>query len=144
MIKNIKTKKLLEVLKKSRFRISVPLVGIDIPIDFADSSTVDERIARLGQVKQDLEAAINAVSSLQAEAAERKAEANQLQEAVSRLQQDKSTAESLLRVPEESVVRLLWRASSKGRIRGLLEGAFIGFLTGVLSSFFVWYLTKAH
>lgn len=134
-------RKLAEILKKVRFRISP--VGIEVVLDeLGDSSTVDERIARLGQVKRDLEAAINAVSSLQAEATDRKTEADQLQAVISRLQEDKNTAESLLRVPEESLVRLVGRAGSKGRIRGLIEGGVIGFVSGVLSSLFVWYVTK--
>jgi ABC-type transporter Mla subunit MlaD len=145
MMKNGKLKKLAELLKKSHFRISLPGLGFEIPFaELTDTSTVDERVARLDQVKRDLEAAIKAVSSLQAEAADRKAEANQLQETVSRLHQDKNTAESLLSVPEESFVRLLGRASSKARFRGLLEGALIGFVTGVLSSLVVWYFTKGH
>ncbi len=83
-----------------------------------------------------------AVSALQDEAGERKAEVDQLQELVAKLQEDKNAAESLLQVPEESLVRLMSRATSKGRARGLAEGAIIGFLTGALSSLLVWYLTN--
>ena len=52
------------------------------------------------------------------------------------------TAETLLQVPEESFSRMLARANSKARIRGIVEGLFIGLSTGAASSLAVWYVTK--
>jgi FtsZ-binding cell division protein ZapB len=107
-----------------------------------DPKTVDERIARLDQIKSDLNGAIDAVTELQREAQDNKKEAESLRQSVKQLEQDKVTAETLLSVPEESFARMLARANSRARIRGLLEGAVIGFVTGALSSWLVWYLTK--
>ena len=107
-----------------------------------DPRTVDERIARLDQIRADLSGAIDAVTELQREAQDNKKEANQLREAVDRLEQDKVTAETLLKVPEDSFARILGRANSRARLRGVIEGTVIGFTTGALSSWLVWYLTK--
>jgi len=70
------------------------------------------------------------------------AETEQLKDSVERLKEEHSTAKELLKLPEESLARLLNRASSKGRWRGVIEGAVIGFITGVASSGLVWYLTS--
>ena len=136
--------KLIDTLKRrTRLRISLPFISYEVALDdLATSETVDARIARLSEIKRDLEAAISAVQGLQDEAKERKAEADQLQALVAKLQEDKNAAESLLKVPEESFLRLVGRATSKGRFRGLIEGVIIGFVTGALSSFLVWLLTR--
>ncbi|MBI4317546.1 MAG: hypothetical protein HY675_03570 [Chloroflexi bacterium] len=127
----------------TRLRISLPFISYEVALDdLATSDTVDARIARLGEIKRDLEAAIAAVHGLQEEARDRKTEADQLQALIAKLQEDKSAAESLLKLPEESFIRLVGRATSKGRVRGLIEGAIIGFATGALSSFLVWYFTR--
>ncbi|MHB8894144.1 MAG: hypothetical protein ACYC99_03070 [Candidatus Geothermincolia bacterium] len=130
-------------LKKIRLRISLPFVNYEVVLDdLLDSKDVDCRITRLAQIKTDLEESISAVSQLQQEALQSKAEADVLRETVSQLQQDKHTAEELLKVPEESFARVLTKASARGRARGIAEGVVIGFVSGVLSSLFVWYLTK--
>lgn len=129
--------------KPSGLTINLPFFSYEISFDdLSTSETVDARVARLGDIKRDLEAAISAVQDLQYEAKERKAEADQLQEMVDKLQEDRNAAESLLKVPEESFMRLVVRATSKGRIKGLMEGAVIGFITGVLSSLLVWLITR--
>jgi hypothetical protein len=139
----MKKGKLAKVLRMARISVRLHFISYEINFDdLTNSSTVDERIARLSQVKHDLEAAITAVSSLQAEATDRKGEADQLKAVISKLREDKNTAESLLSVPEESFVRLVKRAVSKGRMRGLIEGGAIGFVTGMLSSLLAWYITK--
>src|SRR3990170_1913120 len=101
--------KLVEKLKRgTRLRISLPFISYEVALDdLATSDTVDARIARLGEIKRDLEAAIAAVQGLQEEARERKTEADQLQALIAKLQEDKSAAESLLKVPEESFIRLV-------------------------------------
>lgn len=103
---------------------------------------VDERIAKLAQIQSDLEAATDAVKRLRQNADESKQEAVELQATIERLQTDKRAAEELVKLPEEAVARLLYRASAKGRGRGLLEGILIGLSTGLLSSLLAWYLTK--
>lgn len=124
-------------------KITVPLMPfVGLNFEWENSKTIDERIARLGEIKGDLEGAIKAVDELQKEALERKTEVEILQESVKNLEKDKDTAESLLKIPEDSFSRILSRATSKSRIRGIIEGAIIGFVTGTLSSFLVWYLTK--
>ena len=82
------------------------------------------------------------VEQLQDEAFKSKNKADKLRETISDLEQDKSTAEEMLKLPEESFSRVLSKASSKGRARGIIEGIIIGFITGILSSLLVWYLTK--
>ncbi len=113
-----------------------------LTIELEDKKTIDERISRLGEIKEDLEGAIKAVDDLQSEALKRKSELSNLQESVQKLEEDKDTVESLLKIPEESFSRILNKATSKGRIRGIIEGSIIGFVTGTLSSFIVWYFTK--
>jgi hypothetical protein len=135
--------KFRDQLKKTRFRVSLPFISYEVSLDdLLNTTSVDERIASLNRVHEDLLGAVAAVEGLQSEALERKHEVEQLEETVRQLNQDRSTAESLLNVPEESFTRLLARATSKGRTRGIIEGSVIGFATGTLSSFFVWYLTK--
>jgi len=135
---------LVSILKKSsRLSFSIPFFRYEMDLGQAlDPRTVDERIARLDQIRADLSGAIDAVTELQKEAQDNKHEATQLRAAVDRLEQDKVTAETLLKVPEDSFARMLGRANSKARLRGLLEGSLIGFTTGALSSLLVWYLTK--
>jgi hypothetical protein len=137
-------RQLISILKKSsRLSLSIPFFRYEMDLGQAlDPRTVDERIARLDQIRADLGGAIDAVTELQKEAQDNKREASQLREAVDRLEQDKITAETLLKVPEDSFARMLGRANSKARLRGLLEGSAIGFTTGALSSLLIWYLTK--
>lgn len=134
----------VSVLKRcSKLSVSLPFLRYEMDLAQAlDQKTVDERIARLDQIRSDLNGAIDAVTELQREAQDNKKEAESLRQSVKQLEQDKFTAEALLSVPEESFARMLARANSRARIRGLLEGAAIGFVTGALSSWLVWYLTK--
>ena len=81
-----------------------------------------------------------AVQGLQNEAQERKNEADELRAVVTKLQDDKDAAESLLSVPEDAFVRLVGRATAAGRSRGLIEGGIVGLITGVASSLVAWYL----
>jgi DNA repair ATPase RecN len=132
-------------LSKARFRINVPFIGLEVPFDeIFNSKNIDQRISRLGEIKRDLQGAIEAVESLHTEALERKDEVDHLQQTVQKLEQDKSTVETALKLPEESFARLIARASAKSRIRGIIEGIIIGFFTGALSSLLIWYLTKSH
>lgn len=133
-----------EKLKRgSRLRVGLPFLTYEFSLeDLSTPEAADARIARLGEIKRDLEGAIRAVQELQKEAGDRKAEADQLQALIAKLQADRTAAESLLQVPEEAFSRLVSRATKKGRLRGLLEGVLVGFLTGTLSSAFVWYLTR--
>jgi len=136
--------KFLKQLKKSaRFRVSLPFMSYEVNInDLIDSSKVDERISKLSEIQKDLEAAVVAVDSLQNEAETRQNEAKQLKEVVEHLNKERTTAEALLKLPEDSFTQLIAKASSKGRWRGHLEGAIIDFVTGVVSSFLVWCFTK--
>ncbi len=134
---------LAKYLKKARLIVSLPFLRYEVTLDdLIDSKDVDERIERISIIKNDLEETIVAVEQLQAEAFKSKNEANKLKETISLLKQDKSTAEAMVKLPEESFSRILSRASSKGRVRGIIEGIIIGFITGILSSLLVWYLTK--
>lgn len=138
-------RKFARKLSKARFRLSLPFISYEVGIDeLFRSQSIDHRIAKLGEIKRDLLGAIEAVETLQTEAHERKGEVAQLQESVKRLRDDKDTAETILRMPEESFARLISRASARGRIRGVVEGLIIGFMTGGLSSLLIWYLTKGH
>lgn len=103
--------------------------------------TIDERLAKLTKIQEDLGDALKAVAELQKSATTAKKEADDLESEVGRLRQDRVIAEELAKVPEEAFARLLARASAKGRGRGLLEGTIVGLLTGSLSSWTVWCLT---
>lgn len=131
------------IKKNSKVSVSLPFLRYELDLTQAlDPATVDERIARLDQIKADLTAAAEAVAELQREAQDNKKEAQSLRESVKQLEQDKVTAETLLQVPEESFSRMLARANAKARTRGIIEGASVGLLTGVLSSLLVWYATN--
>jgi len=130
-------------LRRARFRISLPFISYEVQLDdLLNPASVDQRIASLSRVHEDLLGAVAAVEALQSEALDRKREVKQLEEAMHALEQDRNAAETLLKVPEESFVRLIARAASQGRTRGIIEGLVIGFVTGTLSSLFVWYLTS--
>jgi len=134
---------LTRLLRSTRIRVSLPFISYEIaPEDFLEHPTLDQRLQRLSSIKADLQASILAVEELEREAFEKKREVNELEGIVQRLNEDKTTTESLLRLPEETFIRVLSRAATKGRWRGILEGSVIGFLTGTASSFLVWYLTR--
>lgn len=137
-------KKFFDAIKKSsKLSVSLPFLRYEMDLGQAlDDQTVDERIARLDQIRTDLGAAVDAVAELQREALDNKREAVALRDAVARLEHDKVTAETLLKVPEDSFARMLARANAKARVRGLLEGTIVGFSTGALSSYVIWYVTK--
>lgn len=133
------------LLGKAKVKISLPLPFISYEVslnDALDSQNIDTRIARLTDIKEELESAILAVESLQNEAHENKQQVNYLQERIRELEEDKNTAEAILKVPQDSFVRLIEQASSKGRMRGWFEGLIIGLLSGVVSSLAAWFITE--
>lgn len=118
------------IVKNLTFRVA----GVSISLaDLQGKGSVDERIARLGKIKADLEAAIAAVGELQTDASTSKTQVDELRKDIASLEQDKATAEHLLNVPEESYARLHDRATRRGQRRGII----IGFI----SSYTVWYVT---
>lgn len=126
------------VVKNLTFRVA----GVSISLaDLQGEGSVDERIARLGKIKADLEAAIAAVGELQTDASTSKTQVDELRKDIASLEQDKATAEHLLNVPEESYARLHDRATRRGQRRGIIIGIIIGFITGFISSYAVWYVT---
>jgi len=125
--------------------ISMPFIGTAITFDFneiSNTSSVDEQIAKLGQIQTDLRAAINAVDLLKNEADSKKIEAEQLRIAVENLKQEQETVKTLLTLREDPLIRLLVKANSKGRARGIWEGIIIGLCTGGISSYLIWFFTK--
>lgn len=133
--------KFTKLLKhNARFRVSLPFLSYEVNVkDLIDSSNADERIAKLGEIKRDLGAAVIAVESLQTEATTRKTEADRLSETVERLNEEKTTAEALLKLPEESFTRLLTKKVQKvdgaGFLRVhwlvLLQGLYLALLSGI-------------
>lgn len=67
-------KTIIEVLKRnSKLSLTIPFIRYEMDLGQAlDPKTVDERIARLDQIRSDLGAAIDAVSELQREAQQNK------------------------------------------------------------------------
>ncbi|NEQ37920.1 MAG: hypothetical protein F6K40_17290 [Okeania sp. SIO3I5] len=132
---------LKEVLSKAQVRIKLPIpfVSYEIPLnEVFDPQSIDTRISRLSDIKKELESAIFAVESLQNDAQKNKEEISRLQERIRELEEDKSTAETVLKVPQESFARLIENATSKGRVRGWVEGLTLGFI----SSLAVWFFTE--
>lgn len=137
--------KLTDQLKKIRITpiTAINVLGLRINLeDLLQSSDVDQRIGKLSEVRKDLEAAVEAVATLQTEALKSKTELETLQTAVKQAAQDKEAAENLLDVPEEALARVIARANAKGHLRGVLEGLAIGFATGAASSYLVSALTR--
>jgi hypothetical protein len=131
------------ILSSAVANLRVSVLGVSFSLaDLGSSETVDERIARLGKIKADLEAAIGAVEELQGDANASKLQVDQLRQDVAALQQDKATAERLLNLPEESFARLLDRATRRGQVKGIIVGVIIGLATGCVSSYAVWYFTN--
>jgi hypothetical protein len=110
--------------------------------EYLSSKDIEERIAKLGDIRRDLAAAVLAVEALQFDAGIKKQEHDKLKKLLIDLDADRRTAEAVLRVPEDSLARLIDRANKKGCLRGIFDGVAIGFLTGVLSSLCVWYFTQ--
>ena len=95
------------ILSSAVANLRVSVLGVSFSLaDLGSSETVDERIARLGKIKADLEAAIGAVEELQGDANASKLQVDQLRQDVAALQQDKATAEQIV---EELYVRCLSR-----------------------------------
>ena len=132
-----------KIFTSMRFRVDLPFLSYEVRLDdLLDIKSADERIAKLSAIKEDLEAAVVAVEGLKREAEARKSEADELTDTVQKREEEKSTVETLIKLPQESFSRILTRASAKGRVRGLVEGMVVGFATGLLSSLVVWYVTK--
>jgi hypothetical protein len=65
----------LKYLKNSRLKITLPFLSYDITFEeLSNSKNVDERISKLGEIREDLQGAIEAVETLQIEAVIRKSE----------------------------------------------------------------------
>jgi chromosome segregation ATPase len=135
--------RLRDALRKTRIRVSLPFFAYEVKLDdVLNPANAESRIAKLDAIKQDLEAAVVAVGELRTEAEARKAEADTLRSTVAQLENERKTAEEMLKLPEEALTGLLSRAGSRGRTRGIIEGLLIGLLTGGISSYAVWYFTK--
>jgi len=68
-----------QLRRATKLRIALPSISYEVALDdLLASETVDTRIAKLSEIKRDLEAAIGAVHGLQEEAQERKVEADHL------------------------------------------------------------------
>lgn len=94
-------------LRKTRLRFSLPFVSYEVDLgEIVDTRSVDERIAQLSKVKDDLQAAIAAVGDLQARAVESKSQHEELEKALRKLEEEKATTEALLKIPEESFSRV--------------------------------------
>lgn len=137
------TTKVKQVISAAVKNVTLSVAGVSISLaDIQSSGSVDERIARLGKIKADLEAAIAAVGELQADASTSKVQVDKLRKDIASLEQDKATAEHLLNVPEESYARLHDRATRRGQRKGIIIGIIIGLVTGYVSSYAVWLSTK--
>ena len=137
------TKNVKQVISAAVKNMTLSVAGISVSLaDFQSAESVDERIARLGKIKADLEAAIAAVGELQADASTSKNQVDQLRKEIAALEQDKATADHQLKVSEESFARLLFRATRKSRSSGSVTGIIIGLVTGYVSSYAVWLSTK--
>ncbi len=107
------------------------------PSDFFPRQQAQERIEQLGQIRSQLLEVVSTIDDLEVQAKTNKTQVEALQLEIERLRQDKSAAEALLSVPEESAVRIISRANSIGKWRGRLEGLLIG----IVSSLLVWLFT---
>lgn len=133
----------IEVLAKRMTEQVLRMYGLDGLVRILrPEPSIDERLLKLAKIQEDLGDALEAVSELQKSAMVSKKEANNLEQEVHRLREDKATAEELVKIPEEAFSRMLSRASAKGRGRGLVEGILVGLSTGAASSLLVWYFTK--
>lgn len=139
-----KIKNVLSRLKADgRFRISMPFFSYELKLDeLFGPSSADDRIKKLDDMKYDLARAIEAINGLKQDAVDKRNELEELNKSLESTRADKETTESVLKLNEESFARILNRASSKGRRRGVIEGVLIGLVTGIISSFFVYYFTK--
>jgi hypothetical protein len=134
---------IIKLIKNSHVRFSIPGLTYEIAIkDFLSQPTIDQRLQRLSSIKDDLLTSITAIEELEQEAKEKKQEIDKLSDEVKKLTEDKVTTEKVLHISEDSFARVLSRAVSKGRWRGIFEGIIIGLSTSVVASLIVWYFTK--
>lgn len=133
----------IEIVSSRVFGHFLRMYGLDgLAKILKPEAAIDERLAKLANIREDLGDAMKAVDELQKSALTAKREADTLESEVTRLRQDRVVAEELASVPEEAFARLLARATAKGRGKGLIEGIVVGLLTGGISSWVVWYLTS--
>jgi hypothetical protein len=136
-IQELLKKDVRDIMKKGRIRIALPFLTYEIlPDELFGSKTVDERIDALGKVRSDLLDAVSAVESLQKEAQQSKLEVANLNEQLKTLTTDKTTTESLLKIPEQSFARVLGKASSRAQWKGIV----LGFVLGILASYIATWL----
>ena len=122
---------LKQFLKKTQFRVGALGFYYEIsPDDFLNHESVDERISKLEKVRSDLMDAVNAVESLQEEAASNKKELEKVSEQLEKLKEDKKTTENLLELPQQSFARVIDKASRAAQWKGIL----VGFIFGILAS----------
>lgn len=106
-----------------------------------DPITIDARLKKLVTIKDDIEAAVEAVTELQRDATSNKKELERLRQEILTLKADKEAAEAVLQAPKDSVLKFLSTAISDDRRKGRIEGILIGLLTGAVSSWAIWFLT---
>lgn len=118
---------------------------VEVGIHFRESlsdARIDERIHNLERTRRELLDAVAAVEQLEQEAKQRKIEVDSLRGHVARLETDKKTVETVLRLDQASFARVLNEATVATARRSVIIGIVIGLVTGFVSSYAVWYLTR--
>lgn len=143
----MKGKRWFQTLIEATEIISPPLSIIRIPflrkylvmkfnIFFDDErGEIEDKIIKLGKIKEDLEQVIDVVDEMESEAKRKKTEIDQLTNQLLKVEEQKKTAEQILKLPKEAFVSLIEDANKKGRNRGIIIGIIISIVAGLIVYF---------
>ena len=88
----------------------------------------------LERAKSELAAAMHSIAQLEETAKSAQIEATDLQTQIQTLKTDKAAAQLLLQADREAVVKLIGEANSRGRVRGAVEGLFVGIIASLAAT----------
>lgn len=122
------TKTFVSDLKNSHVEIDKVLKDIDRHI----------HIVRLSDIENELDSVIEVLESLRNLAQDSKDQVSRLQKNIEDLEREETADENLLQVRKSSVIDIIYRALSKGKAQGRIEGLIVGVISGGL----VWFITE--
>ena len=106
------------------------------------NNELNARIFQLGDIREKLIEAADAIQQIQSEAEQKKYDLEELRIQYETKKNDNVEVEKLLQVNQDSFARLLIATNKRTEKRTIIIGIIIGFITGFGSGFLVWFLTK--
>ncbi len=132
-------KKFLELsvkfLTTSTSALTAELITVLLSETKINTKNDDNKIKRLEKIHDELVDTLDYVNELSSEAKAHKKHIDELNLEIKNLEEDKKSTETILQQPEESISRIINKANSKNRIRGIVEGFCLGILGSIVASF---------